>query len=142
MSIDSPPLPSFLAYRYQGPVEGEENDSVALSTWKNLNSFMSLLISRGLVQQIHLPIWEIRSAIEEPAAKGPLMDCRVWVATEWILNCSDALIKEMKSPNEDLSTDEAGIRGTGKLCDRSVAARSLQRLEFLEETPRRNCQGG
>lgn len=94
---------------------------------------MSHVISRGLVQQVHLPIWEIRSALEEPTAKGPLMDCRVWVATEWILNCSDLLEKEMKASNEELTKDEAGIRGTGKLCDDSITSRSWQRWEFWKK---------
>ncbi|KAG9255540.1 uncharacterized protein F5Z01DRAFT_672852 [Emericellopsis atlantica] len=131
---DPPELSMRLTEQWElKPVEGEENDSVGLSAWKNLNSFMSHLVSRGLVQQVHLPIWEIRSALEEPAAKGPLMDCRVWVATEWTLHCSDTLEKEMKSTNEELTEDEAGIRGTGQLCDDSITPRSLQRWEFWKE---------
>jgi len=61
------------------------------------------------------------------------MDCRVWVATEWILNCADTLENEMKSPNEELTEDEAGIRGTGRLCDDSIAPRSMQRWEFWKK---------
>lgn len=61
------------------------------------------------------------------------MDCRVWVATEWILNCSDTLKKEMKSPNEELTEDEAGIRGTGKFCDDTITPRSWQRWEFWKK---------
>ncbi|KAI5464096.1 hypothetical protein BGZ63DRAFT_376899 [Mariannaea sp. PMI_226] len=115
------------------PFESDENDLDGLSTWKNLNSFMSHLVSRGLEQQVYLPIWEIRSALEEPTVKGPLMDCRVWVATEWILNCSVTLKKEMMSPNEDLTENEAASRGTGKLCDDSITPRSLQRWDFWKK---------
>jgi hypothetical protein len=127
------PCTLIFAYTSQEPVEGEENDSVALSTWKNLNSFNSLLVSRGPKREIHLPIWEIRSALEEPATRGPLTDCRVWVAAEWILNCSDALEREIKSPNGELTGDEAGARGTGELCDDSITPRGLQRWEFWKK---------
>ncbi|KAM5361267.1 hypothetical protein ACJZ2D_013216 [Fusarium nematophilum] len=73
---------------------------------------------------------------ERAAGKG------LTVATEWILNCSNTLEKETKGPNEELTEDEAGIRGTGKLCDDSITPRSLQRWGVLEETASRNCEGG
>lgn len=62
------------------------------------------------------------------------MDCRVWVATQWLINCSDTLEKEMKSPNEDLTERQAINRGTGKLCvDSNIMPRSVQRWEFWKK---------
>ena len=44
-----------------------------------------------------------------------MMDCRVWVATEWIVQCAEVLFEEMSSKKE-LNEAKARVLRTGSLC--------------------------
>lgn len=59
-----------------------------IAEWKNLNSFVARLTSGDFCFGITFPSWQLRFALEEPAVKGHPMECRPWVATEWISRCA------------------------------------------------------
>ncbi|KEY70808.1 hypothetical protein S7711_11482 [Stachybotrys chartarum IBT 7711] len=114
--------------------EGDEAVVARLETWKNINSFVSRLVGSGFTQVFYLAIWEIRQGLEEPATKTKaLLNCRVWIATEWILCCSKVLLENMKSPVEELAELQLISQETGPLFGKSLPPRSLQRWEFWKK---------
>lgn len=61
------------------------------------------------------------------------MDCQVWVATEWIIQCANILFEFFCSKEE---LDEAATRAfrTGSLCDdNKVPILSIERWNFWKE---------
>lgn len=85
--------------------------------WENLNSFMAGLTSKTFAPWLNLPIWQLRSALEEtPKKQKSLMACRLWVATEWILQCADVIFLEI-SEKKELDKSAARALATGSLCD-------------------------
>lgn len=69
--------------------------------------------------------------MEEELDKGLVLECRVWVATEWILRCGEIVFKDLAS-KEELDQDTAEALKTGSLCS-EVAPLSLERLAFWEK---------
>ena len=59
------------------------------------------------------------------------MECRLWVASEWIISCADLIFKDMSSEE---ALDEATARAlkTGSLCD-GIQPRSVERWEFWKK---------
>lgn len=97
-----------------GPGEETEKLRELLSRWKNLNSFVARLSSSGIAPGITYPIWQLREALEEPPLQGPAMECRIWVASEWIINYADAIFEEMNS-KEEVDEDTARVLQGGTL---------------------------
>ncbi|KAI9897352.1 hypothetical protein N3K66_007208 [Trichothecium roseum] len=113
----------------QEPFEGDESSPRTLSNWKNFNSFVSRLVASGFHEPIYLCIWELTSALENPAADAGLMDCRVWVAAEWLIRCGRVLLDQINVTNRDPDID-ANFQDPGPLYGEDQPPRSLQRWEF------------
>ncbi|RDL35973.1 uncharacterized protein BP5553_06585 [Venustampulla echinocandica] len=102
--------------QWSDPTVTGEGLSEEFAKWKNLNSFVARLTSTGFAPWLHLPIWQLRTALEEPPVEGSAMECRLWVASEWIIYCADPIFKYM-TPNEELDEGTARALRTGTLCD-------------------------
>ena len=80
------------------PRQGEQalSDTESLEEWKSFSAFVSRLVNSGFTELIYLALWELSGALESvPTEQKALMDCQVWAATEWILQCAQLLMKEM-----------------------------------------------
>jgi hypothetical protein len=53
------------------------------------------MMETGYIAWIPCPLWQLILALESPPTKGDGMDCRVWVAGEWIIRCGSIIFKEM-----------------------------------------------
>jgi hypothetical protein len=96
--------------------------------WKNLNSFLARLAGNGIIDVPIYAYWEFRYDLESPSVKGIVMDCRVWVASEWMIHCADGLFKAMNL-KEKPSEDAARAFSTGPLCEH-IPPWSVERWEF------------
>ena len=99
--------------------------------WKSLNSFVARLTRTGFAPWINFPIWQLRTALEEPPTEGPAMECKVWVATEWLIQCADLIFEDMNS-EEELDESTARSLGTGSLWP-DKPPRSRERWQFWEK---------
>lgn len=100
-----------------------------VSSWKNINIFTAKLTSPDFAPWLTFPIWQLRSALEEPLEPGPILDSRLWVATEWILRSGQVVFEDMTS-QDPLGEDTARALATGPLVEPGVSPRSSQRLSF------------
>ncbi|KAF2965658.1 hypothetical protein GQX73_g7920 [Xylaria multiplex] len=108
--------------------EGEEGvEEGEFTRWKNQNSFVARLTSAFFDPGSTFPIWQLRTALEEPPTNGPAEECRLWVACEWVIRCSRIIHKNMDS---GLSDDAAF--STGSLC-RDVPHFSIDRWNFWKK---------
>lgn len=101
---------------HSDPTSTDEARSEEFPQWKNLNSFVARLTSLGFTPWLNLPIWQLRIALEELLVKGAAMECRVWVASEWMLRCADLSSKDMNS-NKELNAGTARSLRVGSLYD-------------------------
>ncbi|KAI1497566.1 hypothetical protein F5X99DRAFT_396471 [Biscogniauxia marginata] len=109
--------------------EGDEESTKGdFARWKNQNSFAARLTSESYGPWLNFPIWQLRTALEEPPARGPAQECRVWVACEWILRCAEPIYDDMR---EGGRPDRA--RGTGSLCGGDIPDLGLERWEFWKK---------
>ncbi|KAI3327721.1 hypothetical protein HD806DRAFT_332679 [Xylariaceae sp. AK1471] len=103
-------------------VEGE------FARWKNQNSFAARLTSPSFFPWLVLPIWQLRTALEEPPARGSVQECRVWVACEWILHCAETIYQNMNSGH---GPDTAF--STGSLCGDDIPHFGIGRWNFWKK---------
>lgn len=99
--------------------------------WKNLNSFVARLTSAEYSPWLNLPIWQLRTALENEPQTGANMDCRLWVASEWILQSGELLFEEMSS-NRDLDQQSARAIETGPTFE-SKPPLSVERWQFWRD---------
>ncbi|KAH6876350.1 hypothetical protein B0T10DRAFT_497880 [Thelonectria olida] len=125
---DLPGLPAYVRDVWIDPTEFEENSSQEDFKWRNLNSFIARLTAATFSPWLNLPIWQLRSALEEEPKKGTAMDCRLWVASEWILQCGELVYDEITS-NRELDEWSARALGGGPLYESQVPL-SLARWQF------------
>jgi hypothetical protein len=59
------------------------------------------------------------------------MDCRLWVASEWIIRCADILFEHMTS-KEELDEGSARAIMLGPLCE-NVKPLSVERWEYWKK---------
>jgi len=111
------------------PTEHDEDSSEEFAKWKNLNSFIARFMSNQAAIWLNLPVWQLRAALEEQQGKDsrPATECRLWVASEWIIQCAGPIFKEMNSKAE-LDEYEARVHRTGSLCGSEPL--SIERWEF------------
>ena len=64
-------------------------------TWLNLNSFAAGLLRTGAVSWVNFAIWQLRTALE---LKGPFVENRLLVATEWVLLAGDKIRHFLRAP--------------------------------------------
>ncbi|KAK7741776.1 hypothetical protein SLS53_004840 [Cytospora paraplurivora] len=129
---DLPDLPLSIREAWLGidsdpTLDGEESEKI-FASWRSLNSFTSRITSADFVQWLNLPIWNLREAFEEPPLKGSAMDCHIWVAAEWIINCADVLFEYLSS-NTPLDAHQARSLRTGSLCE-DIKPLSVERWDF------------
>ncbi|KAI0890660.1 uncharacterized protein GGS22DRAFT_184007 [Annulohypoxylon maeteangense] len=96
--------------------------------WKNQNSFAARLTGPSFAPWMTFPIWQLRDALEQQPAKGPLQECRVWVACEWILRRAELIFEVMTSgdgPDDALKT--------GPLCGEGIPQLSIERWDFWKK---------
>ncbi|KAI1204091.1 uncharacterized protein F4807DRAFT_449015 [Annulohypoxylon truncatum] len=98
-----------------------------ITEWQNLNSFFVRLTSKHFCPWLQLPILELRNALECPQSRGEVMECRIWVATEWIIRCGDVLLHKLTG--EDVFGRVALSLTTGPLC-RNIRPLGVERWEF------------
>ncbi|VUC25426.1 unnamed protein product [Clonostachys rosea] len=95
-----------------------------LNQFKHWHSFASHLFNYGF-DGVGYGVSGIEMALEEPPCQMLLMDYRVWIATEWLLNCGSRVFQEMKNKDHNPSA-LTGRRDGGD-------ARSLPRWEFWKK---------
>ncbi|OTA94725.1 hypothetical protein M434DRAFT_394512 [Hypoxylon sp. CO27-5] len=103
---DLPNLSYCVREKWLDPTDAEEELDEEFTKWKNFNSFVARVTSTGFAPWLSFPIWQLRTALEEPPVKGSAMDCRLWVASEWIIHCADIIfedISSLKDPDEGLA---------------------------------------
>lgn len=102
-----------------------------VSRWKNLNSFAARITTSSFAPWLTFPTWQLRSALEEELDKGPVLDSRLWTATEWVLFCGEIVVEYM-AYEEELDEALARALATGPLCF-DVNPRSVERVEFWKK---------
>ncbi|KAK0645294.1 hypothetical protein DIS24_g8068 [Lasiodiplodia hormozganensis] len=130
---DLPNLSACVREKWIDPTDSGEDPSDNFAKWVNLNSFIAGLTRKGFAPWLNLPIWQLRAALEEPIVKGPAMECRLQVASEWLLHCAGPIFKDMKL-DEDEEVDESLARAlrTGPLCE-GKAPQSVERWNFWKK---------
>ncbi|KAI1118585.1 hypothetical protein F5Y14DRAFT_462542 [Nemania sp. NC0429] len=133
----------YLLFRLQqlwiDPVEGDEwlADDIELDEalisndfvrWKNQNSFAARLTSASFHPGLIFPIGQLRTALEAPTAKGPIQECRLWVACEWIIHCAGVIYNDMVTEQNPDSAFK-----TGSLCRPGMPHFGTERWEFWKK---------
>ncbi|KAI1079784.1 hypothetical protein F5B20DRAFT_542408 [Whalleya microplaca] len=125
---DLPNLNFCFREKWDDPTESGEELNQDFAKWKNLNSFVARLTSTDFAPWMNLPIWQLRTALEEPPERGSTMECRVWAASEWLIQCANVILDEMDS-KEELDESTARAIKTGPLFDGNPPL-SVERWEF------------
>ncbi|KAK4142477.1 uncharacterized protein C8A04DRAFT_29926 [Dichotomopilus funicola] len=109
--------------------DDEDSSEEELAKWKNLNSFIARFMTNQTVIWLHLPVWQLRKALEWPLDDSKdITECQLWVASEWLIHCAGPIFKEMSSNPPDLDPSDAGSFRTGPLCDAEPL--SVERWQF------------
>jgi hypothetical protein len=99
------------------------------SEWRNVNSFIARLTSHGFDGLVYLGIMELTAVLEEPAKRGPVMDCWAWAAAEWVISSSDVLRQYITNPEKKAGPNDPAAPETGELC-KDIDAQSMERWNF------------
>ncbi|WAO95451.1 Hypothetical protein NCS54_01307400 [Fusarium falciforme] len=102
-----------------------------VSGWENLNSFFARFKTNTFERWVTFPIWQLSDALEEKLDKGPILNSRLWIATEWILFYGE-FIFEHQASEEKLDENRARALQGGSLCS-GIAPLSLARLAFWKK---------
>lgn len=94
----------------------------------------------GYIAWLPFPIWQLHFTLESPTIKGPGMDCRLWVASEWILRCGCMILKEM-CLYETREESIAKAIPTGPLC-KDLPPWSVDRWKFRKTRFREIADNG
>lgn len=81
---------------------GKIPDDQSVQKWINLTTFAARLLDKGFAQWTNFAVWALRAALEQPTSAGPIMNCDVTTATEWIFQSGEALFKRL---NENTLTE-------------------------------------
>lgn len=82
---------------------------------------------------LHLPVWQLREALEEPQHdSSEIAESRLWVASEWMIQCADPIFAEMSVNARDLNESETRVFRTGNLCD-SAKLLGVERWQFWRD---------
>ncbi|KAL2757650.1 hypothetical protein ACRALDRAFT_1074608 [Sodiomyces alcalophilus JCM 7366] len=73
-------------------VEGEE-ETYSLSEWLSLNSFHARLLGSGIVSWDNFALWQLKHGLEQEMSASEPTDCRVAVASEWLVHASPLLLR-------------------------------------------------
>jgi hypothetical protein len=94
------------------------------SKWLGLNSFTARLHNESLVDATNLAMYELRTALEEEHPAREVANCKISVASEWIIKSGMKLYSEAP-----LHKDERWMNPTGPLYD-GEAGISRERWQF------------
>lgn len=127
-----------LLIAYSGSDDDDSND---LERRKNLNSFLarqgtSLELANLADIEVYepgatIPIWKLRTALEEPVVEGAEMEWRLWAATEWIMYYGDILFLEMH-PKVEVHKRMEQVVATSELAQ-DIGSHSPERWEFWKK---------
>ncbi|KAJ5933678.1 hypothetical protein N7454_006007 [Penicillium verhagenii] len=123
-----PGLSMYLRDRWADPSDTGNSTAKSIEDWKRLNSFASRLLADDFRHWITFAWWEITAGLETAPQDPTEFEWRLWVATEWLIQCGSLLLKDLSSPEEVDAEVLASVR-PGPLCT-DVPAMSLQRWEF------------
>ncbi|VUC27142.1 unnamed protein product [Clonostachys rosea] len=118
------------------PEEEDDHLEDFLLAWKQINSFFSHLVNRGYHGGLSEAFLEIGRGLEEPIKEGSVMDCRVWIAAEWMINCGDLmfkLINNLEEVTDDTSDDSCDELRPGPLYGKELPPFTLDRWEFWKK---------
>ncbi|KAI0105630.1 hypothetical protein F4776DRAFT_474283 [Hypoxylon sp. NC0597] len=113
---DLPNLSYCMREKWLDPTDDDEALDEEVAKWKNLNSFVARVTATGFAPWLTFPFWQLRTALEEPPVKGLAMNCRLWVACEWVIHCAGIISEEMNSI-KDLDESLARSLSGGSLYD-------------------------
>ncbi|KAI1267641.1 hypothetical protein F5Y18DRAFT_307380 [Xylariaceae sp. FL1019] len=92
--------------------------------WKNVTSFAARLFASGLTNADVYPIRDFCHTVERYKSDDPGPETPLWVATEWVIRCSDRLWEVLKQGDElegvdrnryELGSALADVKGIGLL---------------------------
>ncbi|KAI0888247.1 uncharacterized protein GGS22DRAFT_198053 [Annulohypoxylon maeteangense] len=125
---DLPYLADCLSENWNDPLSSSRRLTQRdMTEWENLNSFVARLTNKNFCPWLQLPIKELRNALECPQSRGAVMECRVLVATDWIIRCGDVLLHKLTGENADRHLALSLV--TGPLC-RNVPLLGVERWAF------------
>ncbi|KAJ3529072.1 hypothetical protein NM208_g9922 [Fusarium decemcellulare] len=101
----------------------------SVAQWKNFTSFIARTSTHSTWRW--RSIIHLREALEEPPVKGPDMECRLWVVTEWIIRCAGDIFEEMNHSGE-IKDSTAWLYEIGPNCD-AKRVLSLERWKFWKK---------
>jgi hypothetical protein len=124
-------LTSVLRLTFTDPTTLDDWEPEEVSRWENLNSFAARFKTDTFERWLTFPIWQLRDALEEKLDKGPILNSRLWIATEWILFYGEIIFEDQAAGEQfDRGTSRA-LEG-GSLC-KGIAQLSLERLAFWKK---------
>ncbi|KAH7304230.1 hypothetical protein B0I35DRAFT_484525 [Stachybotrys elegans] len=131
---DLPDLTMYLSEHWQYHAIGDYPQSSSdYDPWKNINSFISRLGGSGYTAVLNLGIWEIRQALEDPVTDPKiLLNCSLWVSSEWIIRCNMPLFQLMTLP-KDPGDEPISTEFTGPLYGEGLPPWTLDRWEFWKK---------
>ncbi|CAI7590194.1 unnamed protein product [Penicillium palitans] len=125
---DLPGLSMYLVDIWADPSDTGDSTSENVEAWKRLNSFASRLLADDFRHWINFAWWGITAGLETAPQDPTEFEWRLWVATEWLIQCGNLLFKDLSSP-EELDAEVLASVKPGPLCTH-VPPMSLQRWEF------------
>ncbi|RSL88701.1 hypothetical protein CEP51_001635 [Fusarium floridanum] len=126
-----PKLRIFIRDFWFDPTELDDYTPKAVSEWENLNSFLARFKTETFTCWLTFPIWQLRDGLEEKLDRGPVLNSRLWVATEWILHYGEIIFEDQVSKLE-LDADMARALQGGSLCA-GIAPLSWERMAFWKK---------
>ncbi|KAM6510527.1 hypothetical protein FSOLCH5_010968 [Fusarium solani] len=126
-----PEMGMFMRDCWFDPTTLDDWEPEEVSRWENLNSFAARFKTDTFERWFTFPIWQLRDALEEKLDKGPILNSRLWIATEWILFYGEIIFEDQAAGEQfDRGTSRA-LEG-GSLCE-GIAQLSLARLAFWKK---------
>ncbi|KAI0015949.1 hypothetical protein F4780DRAFT_783656 [Xylariomycetidae sp. FL0641] len=129
-------LPWFLEQQRQSLDDADIDDD---TRWKNLHSFAARLYASHVTRTHFYSIASFREAIENSDSSSSPPEPLIWVATEWMIRCSDRILQFLKESDAPKGEREeamwrfgeayAGVEGVGLL---SVERWNLWKKWFTE----------
>ncbi|RSL73074.1 hypothetical protein CEP53_000885 [Fusarium sp. AF-6] len=126
-----PELRIFIRDFWIDPTDLDDCTPKAVSEWENLNSFVARFKTETFTRWLTFPIWQLRDGLEEKLDRGPILNSRLWVATEWILHYGEIIFEDQVSKLE-LDAGLARALEGGSLCT-GIAPLSWERMAFWKK---------
>lgn len=132
-------LKLFVSYKQsnikEDPTDADDTELGDIEIWKRWISFAAGVAGRGCRLWDGFAWWEIKDGLEtishdEPTSFDPatVFECKVWVATEWLIRFGGIMFQELNSTKELDARDFESIK-PGPLCQ-NIPRHSVQRWNF------------